>query len=80
MARARLTNRGDVIREDSSDTSEDQSTEAETQVSREMTQTSGVQIDSEELRIGGLELPMSSVLVILVLIDILVSAGVILDE
>lgn len=80
MARARLTNRGDVIREDSSDTSEDQSTEAETQVSREMSQTSGLQINSEELRIGGLELPMSSVLVILVLIDILVSAGVILDE
>lgn len=80
MARARLTNRGDVIREDSSDTSEDQSTEAETQVSTEMSQTSGLQIDSEELRIGGLELPMSSVLVILVLVDILVSAGVLFDE
>jgi hypothetical protein len=77
MARARLTNRGDVIREDGS---EDQSTEAETQVSREMTQTPGLQIDSEELRIGGLELPMSSVLVILVLFDILVSAGVLFDE
>jgi len=80
MARARLTNRGDVIREDSSETSEDQSTEAETQVSTEMSQTSGLQIDSEELRIGGLELPMSSVLVILVLVDILVSAGVLFDE
>jgi len=80
MPRARLTNRGDVIREDTSDTSEDQSTEAETQVSTEMSQTSGLQIDSEELRIGGLELPMSSVLVVLVLIDILVSAGVIFDE
>jgi len=80
MPRARLTNRGDVIREDTSDTSEDQSTEAETKVSREMSQTSGLQIDSEELRIGGLELPMSSVLVILVLVDILVSAGVLLDE
>ena len=80
MARARLTSRGDVIREDTSDTSEDQSTEAETQVSTEMSQTSGLQIDSEELRIGGLELPMSSVLVVLVLIDILVSAVVIFDE
>jgi len=80
MARARLTNRGDVIREDSSDTSEDQSTEAETEVSTEMSQTSGLKIDSEELRIGGLELPMSSVLVILVLVDILVSAGVLFDE
>lgn len=76
MARARLTSRGDVIRED---TSEDQSTEAETKVSREKSQT-GFEIDSEELRVGRLELPMSSVLVFLVLIDILVSAGVILDE
>jgi len=76
MARAQLTSSGDLIKPDTTD---QQSTEGETQVSREMT-GSGIQIDSEEIRIGGLEIPMSSVLVVLVVIDIFVSAGVIFDE
>lgn len=79
MTRASLTNSGEIIRPDASSQEED-STEAETQVSREKTAVSGLMIDDESIRIGSLEIPLNVLLLILVSVDIMISAGVIFDE
>lgn len=77
MARARLVNSGDVIREDTMA----ESTEAEgDMVSEKRSQSAGVVLNGEKVQLGDLEIGMSSVLVILIIIDILISAGVIFDD
>lgn len=76
MARARLTNSGEVIRP----TEDPESTEAETPVNREFEGGSVFGLDERGLMIGGREIPMNIVLIFLLIVDILISAGVILDE